>query len=146
LIVITSAWNPSGAVQDRMSGEQLKGEAARAETFEGWVRTLQRLVATGAHVVVSHEPPRSPVDTSSCLMDEKRVDACGFPAPPESPDMEAVKQVRGVEVLDLYSEVCGPRVCSPVVDGMVVYRDSTHMTLTYARSRVPVFLQLLDAV
>jgi peptidoglycan/LPS O-acetylase OafA/YrhL len=145
LVVVTSAWNPDGSVQDRTTGARLEGEAARAETRAGWMRTLERLRGTGARIAVAHEPPATPLDTSACLLDTSDVAACSFPAPPTGPELEAAELVPDVEVLDLHSEVCGTGTCTPVVDDMVVYRDSNHMTLTYVLSRVPVIVRLLDS-
>jgi peptidoglycan/LPS O-acetylase OafA/YrhL len=145
LVVVTSAWNPDGVVQDRATGGDLSGDAARDETVAGWVRTLERLTKAGGRVAVAHEPPGTALDTSTCLLQERDVAACSWPAPEPSPELEAAEAVPGVEVLDLYSDVCGTGTCRPVSGDMVVYRDSNHMTLTYVLSRVPAIRDLLAA-
>ncbi|GAA4701359.1 acyltransferase family protein [Nocardioides conyzicola] len=42
-----------------------------------------------------------------------------------------------VDVVDLNDRICGPRQCRPVVGGVVVYFDGSHLTATYARSLSP---------
>ena len=46
-------------------------------------------------------------------------------------------QATGAAVIDLSSRVCRADPCPVVVDGMIVFRDSRHLTATFAQSLAP---------
>jgi hypothetical protein len=39
-----------------------------------------------------------------------------------------------VSTVDLTDHICGPNRCDPVVGGVLVYFDASHLTATYART------------
>ena len=43
-------------------------------------------------------------------------------------------QVSGARLIDLTSEICDAWPCSPISDGVLIYRDADHMTETFSRS------------
>jgi SGNH domain (fused to AT3 domains) len=51
-----------------------------------------------------------------------------------------------VRVLDLTRFFCGARQCYPVIGGVLVYKDTTHLTGLYARTLAPYLGRAVDAV
>ncbi|NBU31349.1 MAG: hypothetical protein EBS41_07635, partial [Actinobacteria bacterium] len=60
-------------------------------------------------------------------------------------DAATAAKISGVSVLDLTPALCGPapQPCDVVRQGMVLYRDSNHITATYSRLLAPNFYPLL---
>jgi hypothetical protein len=42
--------------------------------------------------------------------------------------------VKGVTVVDMSDALCTPKICPPVIGGVLVYRLGSHITHTYALS------------
>jgi hypothetical protein len=47
-------------------------------------------------------------------------------------------------VTDLSNVICGPTVCAPELDGVVVYRDSNHLTARFAARLAPILAERID--
>jgi hypothetical protein len=45
----------------------------------------------------------------------------------------AVAVDNGAQYLDISNWICGPEICPVIVGNILVYRDSNHITTTYAR-------------
>jgi hypothetical protein len=54
--------------------------------------------------------------------------------------------VPNVSIIDLTSSFCDVRRCDAVLDGIVVYRDDSHITAEYARRLAPALGKALDSV
>jgi hypothetical protein len=48
-------------------------------------------------------------------------------------------------VVDLTHFFCGPRRCFPVVGGVLVFKDASHITSVFARTLGPFLLRILDS-
>jgi peptidoglycan/LPS O-acetylase OafA/YrhL len=59
---------------------------------------------------------------------------------------EAAKQTSMADVIDLTDFYCDARNCYHVIGGVLVYKDSTHLTLMFARTLAPYFLRKLNAL
>ncbi len=59
-----------------------------------------------------------------------------LPADPLVAAARAIDDPR-IRTVDLTNRICGPQVCDPVVGGVVVYFDGSHLTATYARTLAP---------
>jgi len=53
-------------------------------------------------------------------------------------EQEAAAGLRHVHVLDLTDLFCDGGVCPPVKNGIIVYRDNSHISEPFARSLAPV--------
>ncbi len=42
-----------------------------------------------------------------------------------------------VSTIDLSDEICGPEICPPLRNGVVVFRDVNHLTASYVRTLAP---------
>ena len=84
--------------------------------------------------------PRAPFDVPACLLEnEDDVPRCAFDrerglATSGTGHDLLAEQRPGLPVLDLTDAVCPGRTCSPIVGGVVVWRDSNHLSATYVRS------------
>ena len=59
--------------------------------------------------------------------------------------VEAAKGQPGVTVVDMNDFFCENGTCSPVVGGVVGYRDSHHITATYATTLAPYLGERLES-
>jgi hypothetical protein len=100
-------------------------------------RVLARLPGRVAIVV---DTPYAKVDIPGCLsahLDD--VSACAFPISGGNGVLERkAAKAAGAAVVDLTASLCVRGLCPAVSDGMVVYRDSHHLTATFSRSLAPV--------
>ena len=102
------------------------GNPAFGAAFAGMARVI---TGTGADLLVIHDNPKPASGFLSCISAHKTDAAtvCSRPRAaalqPADPMSAAVKNVPGVSVADFTNSYCGSTVCSPVIDGIVVYRD-----------------------
>ena len=138
VIVATSTSMGLGAVVD---GKRLSPKASVPYFRRGLVRTLRRLRATGARVIVIKDLPRSPRDVPDCVAREpKRLERCAFrreERPERAFDAQSADAVDGADPLDPAPVVCPDDVCHAVMGSALVYRDDNHFTATYARTLAP---------
>ncbi|MEU8511641.1 acyltransferase family protein [Kitasatospora sp. NPDC048722] len=114
------------------------------ERARGWSRTLDRLAATGAPLAYLGDTPMAGKDVPTCLAaSDGRSDACFFPrttAFEPDPMLDGGVAARyGVRVVDVGPLLCpgsGPD-CPAVLEGVVLYRDTGHITDTLARVLAP---------
>lgn len=105
---------------------------------DGAVPLWQRLQDSGATVVVLHDTPYPGKNIPRCV--EKAADyrTCSFPRNPGhgTPGLlRTAEQVPGTVVIDLNDWVCPlGETCAPVVSNVLVWRDHSHLTATYAAS------------
>ncbi|MER7580256.1 acyltransferase family protein [Kitasatospora sp. NPDC097691] len=113
---------------------------SQEERTEGWTRTLDRLTALGAPLAYLGDTPMPGKDIPTCLAaSDGRSDACFFPrdtAFEPDPLLDGGLAARyGLRTLDLGPLLCpgtGPS-CPAVLEGVVLYRDTGHITDTLAR-------------
>ena len=128
-------------------GPQADAQLTRLTT--GTRALLDRLTAAGLRVVLLRDTPLPPFDVLTCLARRALhpwlgVRSCGFersaaldPRVFEAEQRAAVG-LPGVQLLDMTDEVCPTPACPAVRETMIVYRDRTHLTGTFARSLAPV--------
>ncbi|RKT19660.1 peptidoglycan/LPS O-acetylase OafA/YrhL [Streptomyces sp. 1114.5] len=117
---------------------------SQEERTEGWTRTLDRLTALGTPLAYLGDTPMPGKDIPTCLAaSDGRSDACSFPrdtAFEPDPMLDGGLAARyGVRTLDLGPLLCpgtGPS-CPAVLEGVVLYRDTGHITDTLARVLAP---------
>ncbi len=123
-------------------GERLGDEAGMRALAEGWRPVLRRLRATAGHVVVTTDPPRVPLDVPSCV--SEHLDAlrrCAFARGRAAARAQAVddvvRAVDGVRVLDPTDQLCTAELCPSVIGDVLVYRNSGHLTASFAATLGP---------
>jgi len=132
-------------VIDRDSGDLLGARDSRPLLVEGLRRTVDRLTDAGIRVVMVADLPTAEVSPPSCLVETGRVSECLVTARRGvRVEQAALAGLAGVELFDLRDGVCRQRVCTPVQQGgTLVYRDTNHITRTYALTLAPRFRALL---
>ncbi|HSP60286.1 MAG TPA: acyltransferase family protein [Ornithinimicrobium sp.] len=110
------------------------------ELAAGMARRVDTLREDGAVVGMVQDVPRVPFDLPECLIDHpEEVSACAFPRE-EGMARSGVGQAElaalrpAMPVLEFNDAVCPGTVCSPVLGGVVVWRDTNHLSATYVRS------------
>lgn len=114
---------------------------------EGTARILAPLAAASAHVYVLRSTPVLPFDGPDCLAAHQGrppwlagLETCSSPAANSANDavygwlVDASKPYPNVSMIDLNDRVCPAGVCDAQRGGLIVFRDSQHMTATFVRS------------
>jgi peptidoglycan/LPS O-acetylase OafA/YrhL len=135
--VITTA-RPGLATPDDRSG----GAESVAEIGAGMARYWRTLIAHGISVIPIQESPEMYQDEPDCLSGRLAHRTCGVAASkaiaPNPPTVVATQAMKGaVDLIDMNPFICGPTECQGIVGNVVVYRDSHHLTNTYARTLAP---------
>lgn len=126
------------------------GAASHAALSEGLASRWTTLLRAGIRVVALKDTPRMGVDVPECLGSRRgSIERCGRPraqvlATPD-PLVMAQRDTRGVSLIDLNDSLCPTAVCPPVLGEHLVWRDSHHMTATFATSLAPRLEAYLDA-
>jgi hypothetical protein len=128
------------------------GRQSKFQTqVEGFLAAWRSLPATVQHIVVIRDTPRTPRATMDCVARalRRRVPAGPACAVPRSyaalidPATVAAHRWASprVDVIDLTSFFCSSRMCLPVIGGVLVHKDTTHLTQVYARTLGPYLLR-----
>jgi hypothetical protein len=98
-------------------------------------------------IVVIRDTPETPVGTLDCItraMDrhQRAGERCAFPrapAVPPDPAATAARRIHDprVKLVDLNHSICDRRRCYPVVGGVLVYKDLSHLTPLFATTLGP---------
>ncbi|MEO8528406.1 MAG: acyltransferase family protein [Pseudolysinimonas sp.] len=103
----------------------------------------------GAEVVVLRDVPRMLDSTMACLeSNEADPEPCDVPAAesylPVDLMVEAAKGQEHVSVIDLTEYFCWSGTCKAAIGGVVVFRDTHHVTRTFAFTLAPYVARALD--
>jgi len=120
-----------GDHQDRRHSEPL--------LVRGMKRTLRRLKATGARVVVLRDQGKVPFDPVDCVSDHlDHLASCAFtPRRPSSQafDAAAARAVKGVRLVDPLHYLCEEDGrCPAVIGNVLVYRNTYHISATFSKT------------
>ena len=101
--------------------------------------------------VILADTPHSDVDVPSCLSanvwDIRPCAAVRKRALSGHAVMERqAAELAGVAMIDLAARICTETPCQAVVDNMIVFRDTHHLTATFSRSLGRDLERLLDQV
>jgi SGNH domain (fused to AT3 domains)/Bacterial TSP3 repeat len=122
------------------------GSLSNAQRHEHWQQGLERVIAGFPHpsrVVVIADTPRQTVSVPRCLKAHmKRISACvraRAAAINETHDAieHAAARATGATFVSLNRKVCSYDPCPVVVDELLLWRDQTHLTATFARTLWP---------
>lgn len=136
--VVTTSFAPFIATVD---GKVLTGQENERALIDGYHRSWKALNKEGIPVVALRETPRMGRDIAECVSQHRdRLDECTVPrerAMQASHFMErAARGLRASATIDLTSAIC-PQECPAVIGGVLIYRDTHHLTATYARTLAP---------
>lgn len=114
-----------------------KGESLAHATVRGLVDAWQELPAVPILAIVDN--PSMVAGYKDCVTAHRedcarpRSEALGIP----DGQREAAAQVSRVRLIDLSDLYCTPVSCSPVIGHVLVYRDPSHVSATYAQTLIP---------
>ena len=114
-------------------------EASFEDVVEGYLRRMEQVQRdVGARIVVVSDTPRTGINPADCLARASATFAgCSRPLRLRpDPLVEAAKRA-GVPVVDPNDLVCPGGTCPPIIDDVLVWRDSHHITATFAAARAP---------
>jgi len=107
---------------------------------KGVVRTMTRLSPITAHLVYIQDTPWPNRDIPSCLL-QNSVSDCATPR--SASEAWLTGSIGGLgDIVDPTDWFC-TKTCPAIRDGIVVYRDTTHMTVDFATHLVPLLTRKL---
>jgi peptidoglycan/LPS O-acetylase OafA/YrhL len=140
-LIFTDSANTYAAMP---GGVKLRGDSPESADalVAGYTRTLRRLKAIGVPVALMANGPFSTQDVPSCVSGAlDHLERCATPkatALRYAPvNRRAAEQVPGVTLIDPTPMICPDEVCPAVIGDVLVYRDTNHLTATYARTLAP---------
>jgi peptidoglycan/LPS O-acetylase OafA/YrhL len=156
-LVITSQSVGQGYMaQEKKSKRKRYTRQAMAEGLAKYWSALER---RGTHVIVVLDNPHPPERTRKgkaqavydCVVKNPgKYDKCAFAlndgrARSAAPAQLAAQKIfPKVNVVDLTKYICPHDKCSPVIDGVLVYRQTSHLTNTYAKTLAPLLTEELE--
>jgi len=132
-------------------GTPLSGAENRRALVESMRRTWQGLAA-GSKVVVLRDTPAPRIDIAECVsVHREQLTRCAVPRDEALTgigplQVQAAQGLDRVWLLDLNDAICPGSRCPAVIGGVLVYRDTNHLTATYARSLGPLLDERLEPV
>lgn len=151
VVTATDTGNGYALWQD---SERLTRKDSEPRLRDAYTRTLERLAAaTGKRrggVVVLRNLPRSSFRPPDCLIkhpdDLTACDFRGFRKNPPGFDVAATRRVAGARLIDLSDRVCPGGICPSARDGMVIFRDATHLSAIYVATLADDLEQRVDSL
>lgn len=149
--------DPPGAVmtssyQNEAYESQSSTVLSRDSAVDGYVNQWNKLTRAGIKVIVLYDNPTPPLDSTvyecvqdnpddwaPCVFDRK----AGIARSGAAAQRPAVERT-GVDSIDMTLAICPTKLCEPVVNSTLVYRDTSHLTSTYIRKLIPVLAPQLD--
>ena len=129
----------------------------RSRWVAGIRQELEWLREASSAVLLFRDVPRPDYDVPGCLSmaawrGKDVSEDCVFPASPReveeavfAAEVAAARQVPGVSVVDIRDAVCDTDPCTTLRgDSLVVWRDSNHLTASFARTLTPVLAEHID--
>jgi peptidoglycan/LPS O-acetylase OafA/YrhL len=130
LLVSSTSYEMAGhpfAVTDR---------AKRAAFMTGLGQAWADLARAGLRVAVIRDTPRMGINVPECVAEHAdTLTACAVDraaAVPTNAPWRQAAAAAGVTAIDLTEDICPASRCVPVIGGVLVYRDSHHLTATYS--------------
>ncbi len=121
-------------------GQRLSRRASQPLLIAGFAKTLRRLKRTGAEVVVIRDQQLAPFNPPECVSQYRdQVSRCAFYTHRRRDRaFDAFGAARaGVRLVDPVNLLCPRHRCPSVMGHVLVYRDTYHMSATFARTLTP---------
>lgn len=147
--ILTGAQRPdllltsSTLYQPIRDGKVLDGKDAAQAQVEGLRHTWSQFAGAGVPVAVLRETPQPRVDMAECVTKyREKLTKCAFPrqnalAGAGTLQEQAAAGLDNVALIDLNDAICPTDPCAAAIGDALVYRDSGHLTATYAATLAP---------
>lgn len=128
----------------------ITGERAEELIVDGYVDAWSEVAERDLPIVVIRDTPRPGFDVPECLARlEDAPGDCSFRASEGAVDLGrsmeiAADRTDGAVMMDMNDLICLAEVCQPTIGGVIVYRDASHLTMTYAASLSEQFEKRID--
>ncbi|MGO1165510.1 MAG: acyltransferase family protein [Janibacter sp.] len=139
LVIATSRVN--SALEDTSDKESLSNDAMVTGLTESWqelkdhdIPVLGLLDNPSPGISVYECVAEHPDDLAECSFDREE----GIESSSAKQYQAAAKKVPGTRTVDVRDSICPEETCVPVIGDVLVYRQSSHITDTYAQSAKPV--------
>ena len=136
--------------QVKRDGKWLSEEESQPTLNGAIADTLRTLSKLPSRIVFLHDTPHRGQDVPACVANHlQEPQLCAMPRAEafnvNAQDAQIASTIPGVAVADFTNQLCGPapRACPVVLQGIVLYRDSNHITSTYSRLLAPLFYKFL---
>jgi len=129
----------------------------QAQWVDGTTKVLGAITASSGHIYVLRGTPFLPIDGPDCLAEHSGRPAwlgfgraCSVPSADQHADLvyqwlqQASRHFDNVTTVDMNDLICPNRTCVAEQNGKIVFRDSQHMTATFAASLAPALEDRLD--
>jgi hypothetical protein len=107
---------------------------------EGMIRTIEELQQTGAIMVMMGDQIQAPSLPHECVAENlDNLRECAFENVPRSGryfDKRAA-EATGIELISPVPKLCDDEICPAVIGNILVYRDTYHMSASYAETLAP---------
>lgn len=133
-----------------------KGTDPREEQVRGYIRAWGLLPGTVKQVIVIRDTPYTRTHTGRCIEQARRRredigQVCALPrsgALKSDPAASAARRSSDprVRLVDMTDYFCGRKLCYPVIGGVLVNKDNTHLSLMYGTTLGPYLLREIDAL
>jgi peptidoglycan/LPS O-acetylase OafA/YrhL len=148
-VVFLSSSNGYSGWTQSIDGKSVLNNRAAEDDFErGLTETAKALVGGGATVYIIRDTPLADVKYKQCIVRRLGGVGCERPRSRAINQNEIEKRVAealNVGFIDVSDIICEKTTCPVVKDGMIVYRDDSHMTATFARTLAPTFKEALQS-
>lgn len=139
LVVISTS--TGGRYEVVHNGRRLNRRASQPLLTAGFARTLRRLVRAGSRVAVIRDQMLAPFNPPECVSRNRdSLTRCVFYTRRKGSrafDAFGTARVKGAKLIDPQSVLCPGHRCPSVMGRVLVYRDTYHMTATFARTLAP---------
>lgn len=111
-----------------------------AEEIDSLKRQWKTLIDAGIRVVAIANNPHPGKNIYECVARNKeKLTVCSFPrrAAPATASMRVAAMEVSATFIDLNDHICAKAVCAPIVGNVLIYRQGSHITRTYAASLAP---------
>jgi hypothetical protein len=115
-----------------------RDEGSREALARAYVTRWRELADAGIPQVVLRNTPWLPFRAAECIATHRdALSECAFPrddamALARDTEVVAASRVPNVTLIDPIDHLCPQTRCAPVIGGVMVWRDTNHMTATYA--------------
>jgi len=115
----------------------------RADVGASFASAVKKMTTRGTKFLLIHDTPKPKENFIPCIemYGAKAAARCGIPLAggmsPADPMPAAVRGFQNVIVADFTRFFCDAKTCSPVKGKIIVYRDNSHITSTWAQHLQP---------
>jgi hypothetical protein len=145
LVVMSNASTYEAHIVDEANRQVLSPVEGADALREGWRKTIRQFLALGSAVLIIRDNPIADANYQTCYL--KGLDCITSRQRALAGTQLAVEVAREfgdfVTVADFSDEICDAQTCPVMRNGLIVYRDSNHLTATYAATFAPQIAELL---